>query len=105
MKTPLYLVVATLSVALQLSTLAARPVGAQPAPAPLTPGETVLISWHDPTLVGASYAYSSQRFVVVRADDSQVIGRRNGRTYIIERRSIARVRRQIGTRPATAPEM
>src|SRR5688572_4472835 len=103
MKTITRVAAATLFTALQLASLGARPVSAQSAA--LTPGETVLISWHDPTPVGTSYALGSQRFVVVRADDNQIIGRRNGRTYIMERRSIARVRRQIGRRPATAPEM
>src|SRR5688572_8130068 len=103
MKTITPVAAATLLVALQVASLEARPVAAQPAA--LTPGETVIISWHDPALVGTSSAFRAQRFVVVRADDSQVIGRRDGRTYVMERRSIARMRRKIGTRPATAPEM
>jgi hypothetical protein len=48
---------------------------------------------------------SIRRFEVVRADDAQLIARQDGRLYVIEPGTVVRVRRRIGTRPATAPEM
>jgi hypothetical protein len=48
---------------------------------------------------------STRRVVVVVADGGGLIGRFDGRTYVIERGSVLRLRRRIGTRPATAPEM
>jgi hypothetical protein len=83
--------------------VAASGLSAQPAP--LTPGETVVVTWRDPAIIGASSPSSTRRVVVVGADPSGLIGRLGGRTYIIERSSVVRMRRRIGTRPATAPEM
>jgi hypothetical protein len=73
--------------------------------APLTPGETVLVSWHEPVVTASSNPFRVRSVTVLRADDAQIVGRLDGRTYVIERRTIARIRRRIGTRPATAPEM
>lgn len=83
--------------------LAASGLSAQPAP--LTPGETVVVTWRDPAMVGVANPPATRRVVVVGADASRLIGRFDGRTFIIERGTVVRVRRRIGTRPATAPEM
>jgi hypothetical protein len=79
--------------------------GLSAQPAPLTPGETVVVTWRYPAIVGAANPFSTHRVVVVGADASGLIGRFDGRTYVIERGTVVRVRRRIGTRPATAPEM
>jgi hypothetical protein len=73
--------------------------------APLTPGETIVVTWRDRALIGATHLSSTRRVTVVGADSSGLIGRFDGRTYLIERSSVVRMRRRIGTRPATAPEM
>ena len=73
--------------------------------APLTPGETVIITWRDPVSFGSPNPLSARPFEVVSADDAQVIGRYDGQLYVIGRGAVVRVRRRIGTRPATAPEM
>jgi hypothetical protein len=92
-----------IAVAAAANLLGAGALTAQPAP--LTPGETVVVTWRDPTIIGVANPPSTRRVVIVGADDTQLIGRFDGRMYIIERGSITRVRRRIGTRPATAPEM
>jgi hypothetical protein len=74
-------------------------------PAPLTPGEMVIVTWRDAAIIGVANPPSTRRVVVVDANDTRLIGRFGGRTYIIEPGTISRVRRRIGTRPATAPEM
>jgi hypothetical protein len=79
--------------------------GLSAQPTPLTPGETVVVTWRDPAVIGASNLSSTRQVIVVGADPSGLIGRFDGRTYIIERSSVVRMRRRIGTRPATAPEM
>jgi hypothetical protein len=79
--------------------------GLSAQPVPLRAGETVLVTWRDPALIGVANPSSTRRIVVVNADARGLIGRLDGRTYIIERGAISRVRRRIGTRPATAPEM
>jgi hypothetical protein len=73
--------------------------------ASLAPGETALVVWREPTLVGSSPVYRQRELVVVRADALQLVGRSRDRMYIIERVAVTRVRRRIGTRPATAPEI
>jgi hypothetical protein len=73
--------------------------------APLTAGETVLISWRDPVVVGALSPYHKRRITVLRTDARQIVGRLDGRTQVIDGSAIIRIRRKIGTRPPTAPEM
>jgi len=86
-----------------VSSLTPRAAVAQVAP--LAAGETVLVSWRDPVVVGAINPFHVRRITVVRADDSQIVARVDGRTRVIDGRTITRIRRRIGTRPATAPEM
>jgi hypothetical protein len=92
---------------LGLSSLASFPIprAAVAQAAPLAPGETVLISWRDPAVVGALNPYHVRRITVLRTNDRQVVGRLDGRTRVIDGSTITRIRRRIGTRPATAPEM
>jgi hypothetical protein len=73
--------------------------------APVVPGETVLVSWRDRGSMGAANAYRRRELVVVRSNALQLIGRDDGHIYLIERGTITSVRRRIGTRPATAPEI
>jgi hypothetical protein len=81
------------------------PQAATAQAAPLAPGETVLLSWRDPVVVGALNPHHVRRVTVVRANDRQVVARLDGRTQVIDGSTITRIRRKIGTHPATAPEM
>jgi hypothetical protein len=87
-----------------LVSLLAPSVGSAQA-RPAVPGETLLVSWQDRAFIGTPRAYRRQELQLVRANGLQLIGRRDGRTYLIERSAITRLRRRIGTRPATAPEI
>jgi hypothetical protein len=87
-----------------LVSLLAPSVGAAQA-APLVSGQTVLVSWRDRAFIGTPHAYRRRELEIVRSDWRQLIGRRGGRTYLIDRSEITRLRRRIGTQPATAPEI
>jgi hypothetical protein len=71
---------------------------------PLASGERVQIAWRDAALAGP-HRIRIHAVDVVRVEGGVIVGRTAGETQVIAVESIHHVRRRVGSRPATAPEL
>jgi len=69
-------------------------------------GEEVRVSWYDHLGSGGTFpAARSMTLRLVSMDEGQLVGRSGDRLYVLDTRSIRRLQRRIGTKPASAPAM
>ena len=74
---------------------------------PLEPGDEVRITWLIPAApVNALFpGRETASMEIIRVDESQIVGRARDRLIVVDTRAVTSVRRRIGTKPATSPEM